>query len=73
MLFARAACAVGVQAVVAAVFGLRASPTPWHDAEPWLRCTGLVDSSVAKGGNGAELRVVAAKQLLDWLRHLAPM
>ena len=36
MLFARATCAVGAQAVVAAVFALRASPTPWHDAEPWL-------------------------------------
>src|SRR3954454_10935560 len=43
-LFARAACAVGTQAacavetqaVVAAVFALRSSPTPWHDAEPWL-------------------------------------
>jgi hypothetical protein len=36
MLFARAACAVGAQAAVAAVFALRASTTPWHDAEPWL-------------------------------------
>jgi hypothetical protein len=36
MLFARAALGVGAQAVVAAVFLLRASPTPWHDAEPWL-------------------------------------
>lgn len=36
MLFARAAFGVGAQAVVAAVFALRASPTPWHDAEPWL-------------------------------------
>ncbi|HEX6537322.1 MAG TPA: CPBP family glutamic-type intramembrane protease, partial [Gemmatimonadaceae bacterium] len=36
MLFARAALGVGAQAVVAAVFALRASPTPWHDAEPWL-------------------------------------
>jgi hypothetical protein len=45
MLFARAACAVGVQAVVAAVFALRASPTPWHDAEPWLPVYGtLIDA-----------------------------
>jgi membrane protease YdiL (CAAX protease family) len=36
MLFARAAFAVGAQAIVAAVFALRASPTPWHYAEPWL-------------------------------------
>jgi hypothetical protein len=36
MLFARAACVVGAQALVATVFGLRASPTPWHDAERWL-------------------------------------
>jgi hypothetical protein len=44
MLFARAALAVGAQAVVAAVFALRASPTPWHDAEPWLPVYGtLVD------------------------------
>jgi hypothetical protein len=45
MLFARAACAVGAQAVVAAVFALRASPTPWHDAEPWLPVHGtLIDA-----------------------------
>jgi hypothetical protein len=36
MLFARAALAVGAQAIVAAVFASRSSPTPWHDAEPWL-------------------------------------
>ena len=43
MLFARAACAVGAQAL-AAVFALRASPTPWHDAEPWLPVYGtLID------------------------------
>lgn len=36
MLFARAAFAVGAQAVVAAVFALRGSSTPWHDDEPWL-------------------------------------
>jgi uncharacterized protein len=45
MLFARAACAVGAQAVVAAVFALRGSPTPWHDAEPWLPVYGtLIDA-----------------------------
>jgi membrane protease YdiL (CAAX protease family) len=45
MLFARAACAVGAQAVVAAVFALRASPTPWHDAAPWLPVYGtLIDA-----------------------------
>ncbi len=45
MLFARAACAVGAQAVVAGVFALRASPTPWHDAEPWLPVYGtLIDA-----------------------------
>ena len=45
MLFARAACAVGAQAVVAAVFALRASPAPWHDAEPWLPVYGtLIDA-----------------------------
>jgi hypothetical protein len=45
MLFARAACAVGAQATVAAVFVLRASPTPWHDAEPWLPVYGtLIDA-----------------------------
>jgi hypothetical protein len=45
MLFARAACAMGAQAVVAAVFALRASATPWHDAEPWLPVYGtLIDA-----------------------------
>ena len=44
MLFARAALAVGAQAVVAAVFALRGSPAPWHDAEPWLPVYGtLID------------------------------
>jgi membrane protease YdiL (CAAX protease family) len=36
MLFARAAFAVAAQALVAAIFALQSSPTPWHDAEPWL-------------------------------------
>jgi uncharacterized protein len=45
MLFARAACAVAAQALVAAVFALRSSPTPWHDAEPWLPVYGtLIDA-----------------------------
>ena len=45
MLFARTACAVGAQALVAALFALRLSPTPWHDAEPWLPVYGtLVDA-----------------------------
>ena len=42
MLFARAAFAVGAQAIVAAIFALRSSPTPWHDAEPWLPVYGTV-------------------------------
>jgi membrane protease YdiL (CAAX protease family) len=45
MLFARTACAVAAQAVVAGTFALRASPTPWHDAEPWLPVYGtLIDA-----------------------------
>jgi len=45
MLFARTACAVGAQAVVAAFFALRASPTPWRDSEPWLPVYGtLIDT-----------------------------
>jgi hypothetical protein len=44
MLFARAACAVAAQALVAAIFALQSSPTPWHDAEPWLPVYGtLID------------------------------
>src|SRR5262245_45097407 len=44
MLFARSVCAVGAQALVAAVFAWRSSPTPWHDAEPWLPLYGtLID------------------------------
>ena len=44
MLFARPVLAVGAQAVVAAVFALRGSLTPWHDAEPWLPVYGtLID------------------------------
>jgi membrane protease YdiL (CAAX protease family) len=45
MLFARAALAVGAQALVAAVLALRSSPAPWHDAEPWLPVYGtLIDA-----------------------------
>jgi hypothetical protein len=45
MLFARAVLAVGAQAVVAGVFLLRASPTPWRDSEPWLPVYGtLIDA-----------------------------
>jgi hypothetical protein len=45
MLFARSACAVGAQALFAAIFALRSSPTPWHDAEPWLPVYGtLIDA-----------------------------
>lgn len=44
MLFARAAFAVGAQALVAGIFALRSSSTPWHDAEPWLPVYGtLID------------------------------
>jgi hypothetical protein len=44
MLFARSVFAVGAQAVVAAVFALRSSPTPWLDAAPWLPVYGtLID------------------------------
>lgn len=44
MLFARAICAVMAQALVAAIFALRSSPTPWHAAEPWLPVYGtLID------------------------------
>ena len=45
MLFARTGWAVVAQALVAAVFALRSSPTPWHDAEPWLPVYGtLIDA-----------------------------
>ena len=45
MLFARAVCAVVAQALVAAIFALRSSPTPWHAAEPWLPVYGtLIDA-----------------------------
>ena len=45
MLFARTVCAVGAQALVAAIFALWASPTPWLDAAPWLPVYGtLIDA-----------------------------
>ncbi|HEY7465391.1 MAG TPA: CPBP family glutamic-type intramembrane protease, partial [Dehalococcoidia bacterium] len=45
MLFARSACAVGAQAVFAAVFALGSSPAPWRDAAAWLPVYGtLIDA-----------------------------
>ncbi|HEX6050347.1 MAG TPA: CPBP family glutamic-type intramembrane protease [Gemmatimonadaceae bacterium] len=45
MLLARTAFAVGAQAVVAALFALRGSETPWRDSEPWLPVYGtLIDA-----------------------------
>lgn len=45
MLFARSACAVVAQALVASVFLLRSSPAPWHDSESWLPVYGtLIDA-----------------------------
>jgi len=45
MLFARTACAIAAQALVAGIFALRSSPTPWHDSEPWLPVYGaLIDA-----------------------------
>jgi hypothetical protein len=45
MLFARSVCAVAAQALVAGIFALRSSPTPWHDSEPWLPVYGtLIDA-----------------------------
>jgi Type II CAAX prenyl endopeptidase Rce1-like len=44
MLFARSICAVAAQALVAAIFALRSSATPWLDAAPWLPVYGtLID------------------------------
>jgi hypothetical protein len=42
MLFARSACALVAQALTAAMFALRSSPTPWRDAGPWLPVYGTV-------------------------------
>ena len=45
MLLARTGCAVGAQAIVAAIFAARGSTTPWRDAEPWLPVYGaLIDA-----------------------------
>jgi hypothetical protein len=45
MLFARAAFAIGAQGLVAGVFALQSSATPWHDAEAWLPVYGtLIDA-----------------------------
>jgi hypothetical protein len=45
MLFVRSACAIAAQAMVAIVFALRSSPTPWRDSEPWLPVYGtLIDA-----------------------------
>lgn len=46
MLYARATFAVAAQAVVAVIFALQGSSTPWHDAEPWLPVYGtLIDAA----------------------------
>ena len=45
MLFARAGCAVAAQAILAAGFAMRSSPTPWRDSEAWLPVYGtLIDA-----------------------------
>ena len=45
MLFARAFFAVVAQALVAVVFAVQSSPTPWHDAAAWLPVYGtLIDA-----------------------------
>jgi hypothetical protein len=45
VLFARTMFAVAAQAIVAVIFALRGSPTPWHDSEPWLPVYGtLIDA-----------------------------
>ena len=45
MLFARSTCAVAAQALVAAIFALRSSPTPWDNSESWLPVYGtLIDA-----------------------------
>ena len=45
MLCTRTACALAAQALVAGIFALRSSPTPWHDAEPWFPVYGtLIDA-----------------------------
>jgi membrane protease YdiL (CAAX protease family) len=45
MLFGRTGFAVVAQAIVAGVFALRGSPTPWLDAAPWFPVYGtLIDA-----------------------------
>jgi len=45
MLFARAACAIAAQAIIALIFALRFSTTPWRNSEPWLPVYGtLIDA-----------------------------
>jgi len=45
MLFARAACAIAAQAIIALIFALRLSTTPWRNSEPWLPVYGtLIDA-----------------------------
>jgi hypothetical protein len=45
MLFTRSACGVAAQAIVAAIFALRASAAPWQRSEPWLPVYGtLIDA-----------------------------
>jgi hypothetical protein len=45
MLFARSVIAVVAQAVVAGLFSLRGSASPWRDSEPWLPVYGtLIDA-----------------------------
>jgi CAAX prenyl protease-like protein len=45
MLLARSFWAVVAQALVAAIFALRSSPSPWHDSEAWLPLYGtLIDA-----------------------------
>jgi hypothetical protein len=56
MLLARAACAVVVQGVVAAVFALQESPTPRHDAEPWLSVYGTSERRAAERQGAAITR-----------------
>jgi hypothetical protein len=44
-LFARSACAVVAQGIVAGIYAIRGSHTPWLDAAPWLPLYGtLIDS-----------------------------
>ncbi len=45
MLFARTGFAIAAQAIVAGIFFLRGSLTPWRDSEPWLPVYGtLIDA-----------------------------